>query len=238
MPTTTIADERAAARKAVAAAGLSKTDEAAALKALRGAICIYTKRVADDALPLGASHLGGWPDLPAGVEWPRLDAFPMTFIGQFRLEDVAPHDIDHSLPESGLLSFFLYDSSPPDVAAPKWYSAHRVLYTRDVSTLRRVDAPEELYAKYITRQRRGPKATAAVTFRVGLQLPAPGTPDAAGVPGVSFGSKVTSRSWLLGYYVYEGYAAPPRAGTRNLFHCESDDQAALEFGDAQDIAFH
>jgi hypothetical protein len=41
----------------------------------------------------------------------------------------------------------------------------------------------------------------------------------------------------VGSLRYQGYDPPPAAGTRNLFRCESDEQAALNFGDAQDIAF-
>ena len=39
------------------------------------------------ALPLGASRLGGVPDLPAGTEWPSHAGVPLTFLLQVRLED-------------------------------------------------------------------------------------------------------------------------------------------------------
>ncbi len=219
VPGTTIEQERAATLAAIRSA----PDRATLEKALRPAICVFTKRVADDVPNLGASHMGGWPDLPAEVQWPRVEGrFPMTFIGQIRLEEVARLDLDRVLPHAGLLSFFLYDMSPPDVAdAPQWYSRHRVMWTPDVSTLRRVDAPEELFAEWIARDRRGPAATAEVRFHVVFELP----------------SHATTQTKLLGYDPDNVYDVPFAPGTRNLFRCESDDQTALEFGDAQDIAF-
>lgn len=60
------------------------------------------------AQPLGASRLGGQPDLP-GVAWPDKDGAALAFIAQIRLEDVAPLDTEHLLPPSGWLSFF-YDA--------------------------------------------------------------------------------------------------------------------------------
>ncbi|HEY3345864.1 MAG TPA: YwqG family protein [Anaerolineaceae bacterium] len=58
----------------------------------------------------GRSHLGGRPDLPSGAQWPTWKGAPMAFVAQLRLEEVAPFDTDHRLPNAGMLSFF-YDSS-------------------------------------------------------------------------------------------------------------------------------
>src|SRR5205085_499921 len=60
----------------------------------------------DDAgIRLGASKMGGLPDLPADVDWPSWHE-PMAFIGQFNLGETAEHDQDGFLPRKGLLSFF------------------------------------------------------------------------------------------------------------------------------------
>jgi hypothetical protein len=56
---------------------------------------------------LGASRLGGWPDLPEGVEWPTWRGRPMSFLAQFDLADLACVQPDARLPKTGLLSFFL-----------------------------------------------------------------------------------------------------------------------------------
>lgn len=59
----------------------------------------------DAALPIGASKLGGCPDLPAGTPWPSRDERPMAFVAQIDLADIATL-ADGELPPDGLLSFF------------------------------------------------------------------------------------------------------------------------------------
>lgn len=64
----------------------------------------------DSAIALGASRLGGLPDLPPGRAWPQMNGAPMSFLGQIRLQDAHGLDGGAVLPASGLLSFF-YDAS-------------------------------------------------------------------------------------------------------------------------------
>lgn len=61
---------------------------------------------------LGASRLGGDPDLPEGTAWPRGPGFdgddvPMDFIAQVNLDAIADRDVDELLPKTGVLAFFL-----------------------------------------------------------------------------------------------------------------------------------
>lgn len=60
----------------------------------------------DETLPLGVSKMGGLPDLPANFVWPYYGDKPLTFIGQFRLSELAPHDTSGLLPKTGRLYFF------------------------------------------------------------------------------------------------------------------------------------
>jgi hypothetical protein len=58
--------------------------------------------------PLGRTRLGGTPDLPAGVDWPRDDEGKLgNFFGQFDLADLAQRVNDPALPREGLLSLFM-----------------------------------------------------------------------------------------------------------------------------------
>lgn len=71
-------------------------------------------------LPVGASKIGGQPDMPAGFVWPRRkggEPFdtkrqwqerPLSFLAQFDFAQVSAFDKDGVLPESGHLAFF-YD---------------------------------------------------------------------------------------------------------------------------------
>lgn len=59
--------------------------------------------VEDANIPLGASKIGGEPDLPADVEWPKWKRYAMSFVAQIDLAELAA---DSPLPADGLLSFF------------------------------------------------------------------------------------------------------------------------------------
>lgn len=61
---------------------------------------------ASDDVPVGASKLGGRPDLPPGEPWPSRDGRPLSFVVQV---DLATADTGGVLPPDGLLSFF-YDA--------------------------------------------------------------------------------------------------------------------------------
>jgi uncharacterized protein YwqG len=60
-----------------------------------------------------SSRLGGSPDLPSSIAWPRKDNAPLSFIAQVNLADVAPYEAEGLLPRDGLLSFF-YDALTQD----------------------------------------------------------------------------------------------------------------------------
>jgi len=56
---------------------------------------------------LGASRLGGWPDLPAGQGWPHWQDRPMSFLAQINLAEVHAVNPGLHLPATGLLLFFM-----------------------------------------------------------------------------------------------------------------------------------
>jgi uncharacterized protein YwqG len=70
-------------------------------------VAIQRTAANDDSLPIGASKLGGSPDLPPGFEWPYTrENKPLIFIAQFRLSEIAPYDVEGILPPRGRLYFF------------------------------------------------------------------------------------------------------------------------------------
>ncbi len=73
---------------------------------VRPAVRVSTTRV--DALALGASRIGGVPDLAAGMAWPRHKGLPLSFLAQFDLREVAQVEPRSPLPRMGHLWFF-YD---------------------------------------------------------------------------------------------------------------------------------
>ena len=73
---------------------------------LRPGIAINTEAAPDDEIEIGSSKIGGLPDAPRDFAWPFFRDEPLSFIAQFRLEEIAPFDLESVLPASGLLSFF------------------------------------------------------------------------------------------------------------------------------------
>lgn len=125
--------------EALRAQGLARVADALTGQA-REAIAISTRQVDEDALAVGASKMGGWPDLPAEVAWPEERGYPLSFVAQFRMVDVAPYDHEAILPEQGLLSFFWGSELEPDDGVTDW----AVLYTEDREPLVRRRPPPTL----------------------------------------------------------------------------------------------
>ena len=73
---------------------------------VRNAITFTTHKA--EHIPLGASRLGGDPDLPPHIDWPYNGKTPLSFIAQINFADSKPHDHDDRLPASGILYLF-YD---------------------------------------------------------------------------------------------------------------------------------
>lgn len=115
----------------------------------KNAIRITLQELEEASLPVGASKFGGHPDLPAGIDWFRMDVadIPLSFIAQINFSEIASHDLERKLPEKGMLYFF-YDCSadgmpwgfdPEDSDGWKVY-----FYDGDLSALSRAEAPEDL----------------------------------------------------------------------------------------------
>ncbi len=85
--------------------------QAQLLKSLLPAIGLKTRRADDESLPVGGSKFGGCPDVPSDFEWPFWEeyngSYPLSFLCQINLADVAAYEIDNLLPKTGTLSFFL-----------------------------------------------------------------------------------------------------------------------------------
>jgi uncharacterized protein YwqG len=83
--------------------------------------CFVVGSLARGAGPLGASRLGGAPDLPATLAWPTREGTHLTFLAQLDLSALTPGWVA-GLPSSGWLYFFLgVDQPASDVT-------HAVLY--------------------------------------------------------------------------------------------------------------
>ncbi len=102
----------------------------------------------DDAeLPLGATKLGGRPDLVPGTPWPEFRGLPHSFVAQVNLADVADLPGAQRLPSSGLLSFFFDSRQEAWGFDPSHRGGCRVLYSPASAALQRAAFPAMLAAQ-------------------------------------------------------------------------------------------
>jgi uncharacterized protein (TIGR02996 family) len=96
----------------------------------RPAIAFKSTKATEKTLAVGASKLGGGPDLPQGTEWPVVGDRPLAFLGQFNLAELAVSPAARELPAAGLLSVFFdhdqahhfYDHDP--IPEGRWRVFH------------------------------------------------------------------------------------------------------------------
>jgi len=67
-----------------------------------------TTHLANNELPPGRSKIGGLPDFPPQLAWPRNSQRSLSFIAQMNLEEMPHKIIGIPMPETGILYFF-YD---------------------------------------------------------------------------------------------------------------------------------
>lgn len=124
-------------------------------------------------LPVGVSKFGGCPDLPAGVEWfrhPETDV-PLSFVGQVNFEETAPFDMEHKLPQQGMLYFF-YDCSPDGMPwgfDPEDACGWKVFFYDGSDALAPVEPPADLGEDYNGQV----FGTARMVFEACAELPPP-----------------------------------------------------------------
>ena len=104
--------------------------EAQLVKLARPSIRMTCTAVRDEDLPVGASKLGGLPDLPPDFQWPHWGAKPLTFIGQFKLSEIASYDTARLLPKIGWLYFF-YEADEVPWGQADQRGGWRVIYVED-----------------------------------------------------------------------------------------------------------
>lgn len=129
------------------AAGLARLVPAVDLIA-RPSLRLYGTSTQEADLPIGATKLGGRPDLPVGWCWPEWKGLPQSFIAQLRLADLQrfrQEGIGEPLPEQGFLWFF-YDAQQETYGdQPSDRGGWSILFLEDVQAeLQRMPPPPAL----------------------------------------------------------------------------------------------
>jgi uncharacterized protein DUF1963 len=93
------------------------------------ALALSAETGADLKLRVGASKIGGLPDLPRAMAWPTVGGRPLAFLAQLDLSEVSRHLEGSGLPEEGLLSFFYDAAQQPDGYRPADRDGFRVFHS-------------------------------------------------------------------------------------------------------------
>ena len=128
-------------------------------------IRLTTHPAEEPRLSVGSTKFGGSPDLPQETRWPERNGSPLPFVAQINLTEVAPYDLSHLLPATGILAFFFDQDAFFECwsidQAPPW----QVCYIPGLlSDLRRLPLPENIPQ----RERYRPSA---VTCSIEMTLP-------------------------------------------------------------------
>lgn len=102
----------------------------------------------------GSSKLGGLPDLPPNISWPKFEGKSMVFFAQINLSELAKFHHDTLFPKTGILYFFSYFQNPENEFGAEYefikdQSEYTVLYTESkLSELRKTEFPTDLISDY------------------------------------------------------------------------------------------
>lgn len=105
----------------------------------REAVRMISAPASDSTLPVGASKLGGWPDLPQDLKWPEWKSNDLSFVAQINLAELSETDM---LPGSGVLSFFYDREQRAWGYDPKHKDGFRLWYFPEISGLSRRQPPD------------------------------------------------------------------------------------------------
>lgn len=192
-----------------------------------------------DTMKVGATKLGGLPDLPPGSKWPEHEGVPLTFVGQLRLEDVAKQG-ESRLPKTGLLSFFVADEGD------SYCEKAVVLHTKDAAKVARLEVPATFQIRRGGRPARRVLAACAVTFKKTLTVPSSSNPAVTEHLGDDAQERYSEHvnlepddvlCQLLGFR-YHGYDAENSDDNRLLLRVTSDAQLDSTFGDDDPLDFY
>lgn len=86
---------------------LSEDDKEKIIKLIKPAIGILTKKMESDNLKIGRSKIGGKPDLPKDISWPRLNDSDLVFCAQYNISELKKFDVENLLPEKGMFYIFI-----------------------------------------------------------------------------------------------------------------------------------
>ncbi|MHB1456140.1 MAG: YwqG family protein [Armatimonadota bacterium] len=149
---------------AIRSGGLSRYEKRL-VDLCRSSIEITGEIVAERKIGIGESKIGGSPDLPPEIKWPRSENEPLSFVAQFKMSDTAVYDADYVLPPTGMMYFF-YDAEDGTWGYDPNDAGHWsvIYYNGDSSRLKRRRTPSAISDE-------GKFKACRVSFSQGVSLP-------------------------------------------------------------------
>lgn len=114
---------------------------------IRPTIDFGYKKKDDIFIEIGCSKIGGCPDLPENIEWPKFYDHTQSFIAQINLKDLKKYDVENLLPDKGILYFF-YDLFSYTKEKDETGKAGTVIFNTTESNLTRKNPPEEILLEH------------------------------------------------------------------------------------------
>lgn len=104
----------------------------------------------------GQSKLGGRPDFPGNMNWPKYKDKPMVFIGQLNISEFKQYDVEDILPKHGIIYYFAYFEEPDSEWGAEYEfivdkEKYKVLYS-DTKNIESIDFPIGLPKVYQFRE--------------------------------------------------------------------------------------
>lgn len=114
---------------------------------IQSCLSLSTEPALENDIAIGATKMGGFPDLPGNAVWPSKPkgGKPLSFIAQLDLAQLKAREIEPALPDSGLLSFFYDVDGLPGGLSRDESGGWRVLYfPANTNLTRRLDMKPDI----------------------------------------------------------------------------------------------
>jgi len=103
-----------------------------------------TAKSTNEEMPIGTSKVGGFPDLPPNLSFPKWNDAPLAFLAQINLVDISNFKVAAALPSSGILSFFYNAGQEGWGYDPKDIGKWQVYYFDDLKELQKKEYQNDL----------------------------------------------------------------------------------------------
>ena len=122
---------------------LTDVDKEKFIKLIKTSVGIFTKKLQNDDLKIGHSKIGGRPDLPKNMSWPKINNSDLVFCAQYNVSELKKFDFEKLLPEKGMFYIFLGINEEWNEFSTKQKDT-KIFFVENIEDLERKDYPVTL----------------------------------------------------------------------------------------------